>query len=116
MMTIRWVDKERPDLEEALNNQLPTSVEVSPYELMLVTVYIGFGFADEAHKGYKHLVRQVEEYDAVTYALCGDSFFPSNIESLAGFMEISQLDDGLVCRRCSVEAEYLFYVKGDDDV
>lgn len=114
MMTIRWVD-ERPDLEEALNSQLPTAVEVSPCGLMLMGVFI-----DMMHKGgdgqFQHVVRQVEEYDFLTYALCGKSFFPSNVESITGLVDVNQLDSKTVCSKCSVEAEYLFYTKCDADV
>lgn len=107
MMRIRWVDEEHPDLEEALNNQLPTEVEVSPCGLMLVSLFIHFSLLDES--GSKHIVKQVEEYSVMTYGLCGMDFFPSNVESIEGLTRVSQLDDVGLCHKCSVEAEYIFY-------
>lgn len=107
MMKIRWVDIERPDLEEALNNQLPTEVEVSPCGLMFVSLFIDFPLL--ATNGNKHVVKQVEEYGVFTYGLCGREFFPSNVECIEGLINVEQLDDCSLCSKCSVEAEYIFY-------
>ena len=111
-MTVRWVDDD-PFFEESLNSQLPTEVEVSPCGLTVLKCFIDLNAGKE---GYKHIVKQATEYDFSTDALCGVSFFPSNVEALTGLVSPEQLDDELLCEKCGIEAEYIFYAKWNSNV
>lgn len=110
-MRVRWIDFVSGD-EFVLHPDVEQNVEVSSCGLMFLGAFIIMN----NDQTLKHVIRQVEDYGANTWALCGEHFFPSNIASLESFTEIEQLDRLNVCNKCSVEAEYLFHVSGEGTV
>lgn len=105
---VRWVD-DMTGNEYVLHPAVEQTVKVSPCGLMFIGAFM---ILKGVRQDLKHIVRQQAEYGANTFALCGEHFFPSNIESLESFIKIEQLDRLNVCGKCSVEAEYLFHAGG----
>ena len=106
MMEVEWVDAWTHN-----HDVRRFEMEVSNCGLMLLTTEPRM----LNEKREVHVLRQLDKLPFQVYALCGDFFFPY-FESIVGFNHIEQLEVDSMCEKCSIEAEYLFYVSSKENV